>query len=219
MRWWSVTIRAKLYVAILLTVIGPVITIAVALNGMGVLGDRFDEVSERSERRALALDLKYGVTDVNGWQTAYGYDDGASRNRFVEAVRLFQADLEDARRSLTDPQEQRLLEELSTRFEQFLRLDDVAFAALERGDEERVKRIFLGPELRLFDAMAARAEQLARYEARQAAATERAFDDSREDSRRALIAVALGALLVILLLLVTASDIARMALEGTRARE
>ncbi len=75
------TIRAKLYVAILLTVIGPVITIAVALHGMGGLGDRFDEVTERSERRALALDLKYGVTDVNGWQTAYGYDDGASRNR------------------------------------------------------------------------------------------------------------------------------------------
>jgi Sodium/hydrogen exchanger family len=149
-------------------------------------------VSERSERRALALDLKYGVTDVNGWQTAYGYDDGASRNRFVEAVRVFEADLADAGRSLTDPQEQRLLEELSTRFEQFLRLDDAAFAALERGDEERVKRIFLGPELRLFDAMAARADQLARYEARRAAATERAFDDSREESRRGLIAVALA---------------------------
>jgi hypothetical protein len=120
---------------------------------------------------------------------------------------------------LTDPQERRLLEQLTARFEQFLRLDDVAFAALERGDEERVKRIFLGPSLRLFDAMAARAEQLAGYEARRAAATERAFDDSREDSRRALIAVALGALLVIVLLLVTASDIARMALERTRAPE
>jgi hypothetical protein len=214
-----VTIRAKLYVAILLSVIGPVITIAVALHGMGVLGDRFDEVQDRSDRRALALDLKYGVTDVNGWQTAYGYDDGASRNRFVEAVRLFRADLEEADSVLTDPQERRLLEELTARFEQFLRLDDVAFAALERGDEERVKRIFLGPSLRLFDAMAARAEQLARYEARRAAATERAFDDSREDSRRALIAVALGALLVIVLLLVTASDIARMALERTRAPE
>jgi hypothetical protein len=214
-----VTIRAKLYVAILLTVIGPVITIAVALNGMSSLGDRFDEVTERSERRALALDLKYGVTDVNGWQTAYGYDDGASRNRFVEAVRLFEADLAVAHRSLTDRHEQRVLEELSTRFDQFLRLDDVAFAALERGDDERVKRIFLGPALRLFDEMAARAEDLARYEARRAAATERAFDDSREDSRRALIAVALGALLVILLLLVTAGDIARMALERTRARE
>jgi hypothetical protein len=219
MRWWRVTIRAKLYVAILLTVIGPVVTIAVALHGMSRLGDRFDEVQERSERRALALDLKYGVTDVNGWQTAYGYDDGASRGRFLTSVRLFSADLADARRTLTDSDERRLLGELSSRFEQFIRLDDVAFAALERGDDARVKRIFLGPELDLFDAMAARAQELARHEARRAAATESAFDEAREDSRRGLIAVALGALLVIVLLLVTAADIARMALERSRARE
>jgi uncharacterized membrane protein len=219
MRWWRVTIRAKLYVAILLTVIGPVVTIAVALHGMSRLGDRFDEVQERSERRALALDLKYGVTDVNGWQTAYGYDDGASRGRFLTSVRLFSADLADARRTLTDSDERRLLGELSSRFEQFIRLDDVAFAALERGDDARVKRIFLGPELDLFDAMAARAQELARHEARRAAATESAFDEAREDSRRGLIAVALGALLVIVLLLVTAADIARMALERSRVRE
>jgi hypothetical protein len=216
MRWWRVTIRAKLYVAILLTVIGPVITIAVALHGMSRLGDRCDEVQERSERRAAALELKFGVTDVNGWQTAYGYDDGASRGRFLTAVRLFQADLREARRMLTDAQEQRLLDELSSSFGQFLRLDDAAFAALERGDDERVKRIFLGPELELFDQMAQRADELARSEARGATATEKAFDDSREDSRRGLIAVALGAALVIILLLVTASDIARMALEGGR---
>ena len=89
----GVTIRAKLYVAILLTVIGPVITIAVALHGMDRLGDRFDEVQERADQRALALDLKFGVTDVNGWQTAYGYDDGASRPRFERSVRQFRVDL------------------------------------------------------------------------------------------------------------------------------
>ena len=213
------TIRAKLYVAILLTVIGPVITIAVALHGMSRLGDRFDEVQERSERRALALDLRYGVTDVNGWQTAYGYDDGASRGRFLTSVRLFRADLREASVELSDPAEERMLESLRSDFAQFLRLDGVAFDALQRGDDARVKRIFLGPELALFDSMAAQAQELARYEARRAAATERAFDDSREDSRRALIAVALGALLVILLLLVTAADIARMALERSRVRE
>lgn len=213
------TIRAKLYVAILLTVIGPVVTIAVALNGMGSLGDRFSEVQERSERRALALNLKYGVTDVNGWQTAYGYDDGASRGRFLAAVRIFRADLTEARSALTDPQEQRLLDELGSSFDQFLRLDGVAFDALEAGDDARVKRIFLGPELELFETMAARAQELARYEARRASSTEGAFDDSREDSRRGLIAVALGALLVIVLLLVTAADIARMALERERVRE
>jgi hypothetical protein len=214
-----VTIRAKLYVAILLTVIGPVITIAVALHGMGRLGERFDEVQERSDQRALALDLKYGVTDFNGWQTAYGYDDGASRGRFERSVREFRIDLAAARNQLTDARETRLLNEIRVRFARFMQLDREAYAALQRGDDARVKEIFLGPELQLFDGMAARADELERYEARGARATEKAFDESREDSRRGLIAVALGAALVIVLLLVTASDIARLAIEGHRVRE
>ncbi len=41
-----------------------------------------------------------------------------------------------------------------------------------------MKQIFLGPELRLFDAMAQSADELARYEARGASATETAFDDA-----------------------------------------
>jgi hypothetical protein len=44
MRSRRVAIRAKLYVAILLSGLGPVITIAVALHGMNRLGGRFDEV-------------------------------------------------------------------------------------------------------------------------------------------------------------------------------
>jgi hypothetical protein len=208
-----VTIRAKLYVAILLTVIGPVITIAVALHGMDRLGDRFDEVQQRADERALALDLKFDVTDFNGWQTAYGYDDGASRPRFERSVRQFRTDLGAARNELTDARESRLLNEIRSRFDDFMALDDEAYAALRSGNDRRVKRIFLGPELRLFDEMASRADELARYEARSATVTESDFASSREDSRRGLIAVALGAALVIILLLVTASDIARMALE------
>ena len=213
------TIRAKLYVAILLTVIGPVVTIAVALHGMDRLGERFDEVQERADHRALALDLKFGVTDFNGWQTAYGYDDGASRPRFERSVRQFRIDFAAARTTLTDRRETRLLDEIRTRFDQFMALDEVAYAALQNGNDARVKQIFLGPELRLFDQMATRAEDLASYEARGASATEKAFDESREDSRRGLIAVALGAGLVIVLLLVTAGDIARLAIEGHRVRE
>jgi len=98
-------------------------------------------------------------------------------------------------------------------------LDAVAYDALKRGDDARVKQIFLGPELRLFDEMASRADELARYEARGSTATEKAFDTAREDARRGLIAVALGAALVIVLLLVTAADIARLAIEGHRVRE
>ena len=110
------TIRAKLYVAIVLTVVGPVVTVAVALFGMSQMGDRFDDVQARSASRALALQLKYGVTDVNGWQTAYGYDDGASRPEFDRSVQRFRADLVTARRTLTGPRERELLARLDDRF-------------------------------------------------------------------------------------------------------
>jgi hypothetical protein len=95
-------------------------------------------------------------------------------------------------------------------------LDRVAYRALRAGDEERVRDIFLGPEIARFSAMAETADQLAAYERQRAAASQRAFDDARDDARKRLITVALGAGIVIVLLLITASDVARMALEGER---
>jgi hypothetical protein len=211
-------IRAKLYAAIVLTVLGPIVTIAVALHGQAQLGDRFDEVRERARHEALARELKFGVTDGNGWQTAYGYDDGASRPRFERSVAAFRSDLNEARRTLNEPREQTLVRRLNEEFNNFMALDAVAFRALESGREAEVRRIFLGPELDLFESMAATSERLAQYEESRAAAAERAFGDTRDDARKRLILVALGAGLVIVLLLLTASDVVRLALEGERRR-
>jgi hypothetical protein len=214
-----VTIRAKLYLAIALTVLGPLATIAVALHGQSTLDDRFDEVQARAAHRALALDLKFGMTDVNGWQTAWGYDDGASRPRFESAVADFRRDLREADERLTDPRERQLLRELTTGFAEFMRLDERAWSALQAGREDVTRRILLGPEIDIFEQTAGTAERLAAYETQQAAATEAAFDDAQDDVRRRLIAVALGVAIVIVLLLLTASDIARLALEGERQRQ
>jgi hypothetical protein len=210
------TIRAKLYAAIVLTILGPLATTAVALHGMGQMGDRFDEVQDRSRHESIALQLKFGVTDVNGWQTAYGYDKGRSRPVFERSVASFTSDLEAAARTLTDRRERELLAELTREFREFMRLDREAYRALRAGDEQRVEDIFLGPEIARFSAMADTADRLAAYERERAAAAERAFDDARDDARKRLITVALGAGIVIVLLLVTASDVARMALEGER---
>ena len=210
------TIRAKLYTAIALTILGPVVTIAVALQAMSELGDRFDEVRESARRESLALQLKFDVTDMNGWQTAYGYDDGRSRPRFEDSVAVLERDFRRASGTMPDPRERALLDELQTEFGEFMALDVVAYRALRAGREERVRQIFLGPEIERFEALAGTAERLARYEGRRAAATERAFDKARDDARRRLIAVALGAAVVIVLLLVTANDLARMAAEGER---
>lgn len=211
------TIRAKLYTAIALTILGPLATIAVALHGMAQLGDRFDEVRASARQQALALQVKFDVTDMNGWQTAYGYDGGRSRPRFEASVQALEEELRRAESAMREPRERALLDELRSEFDEFMALDVVAYRALRAGREARVREIFLGPEIERFEALAATAERLAGYESRRAAATERAFDKARDDARRRLIAVALGAAVVIVLLLVTANDIARMALEGERS--
>jgi hypothetical protein len=208
-----VTIRAKLYAAMVMTVLGPVITIAVAFAAFQSLSDRFDEVSDRSERQALALEIKYAVTDVNGWQTAYGYDDGASRPRFERSATNVRALLAEADRRLTEPRERAILEHLRSSFDEFMALDAVAYRALREGRDARVKQIFLGPEIRNFEAMAAAAGQLAADESRRNDEVQRQFDQRLTDAKKSLVVVGLGAGVLIVLLLLTAWDIARLALE------
>ena len=213
------TIRVKLYAAMVMTVLGPIITIGVAFAAFQSLSDRFDEVSARSDRQALALEIKYAVTDVNGWQTAYGYDDGASRPKFERSAQNVRRLLATAQRELTEPRERALLARLRDSFGEFMRLDAVAYSALRAGREERVRQIFLGPEIRNFEAMAAAAGQLAAEEQRRTAEVQRQFDKRLTDAKKTLVVVGLGAGVLIILLLLTASDIARLALEQQASRD
>jgi hypothetical protein len=212
-----VTIRAKLAAAIVLTVIGPVVTIGVALAAFGTLGDRFDDVRDAGERQALALQLKFAVTDMNGWQTAYGYDGGRSRSTFESAAERTKALIEAARRRLTAAPDRALIAELGAAFDRFMQLDGTAWDALQDGRPEETKRILLGPELRHFETMARAADSLARAQDRRAAAAEHGFDDARQTAKRELVAVAIGAAVVILLLLITVQDVVRLALERRAA--
>ena len=205
------TIRAKLYAALAVTVAGLLVTAGVGIWGMSRLGDRFDEVQRASEAQALALQLKFDVTDFNGWQTAYGYDNGQSRPVFLNSVRRFRANFARAKRELTRPQEQRILDEIESAFDDFMKLDDQAFAALQAGRTEEVKRLFLGSELENFDRAATAAQRLAAYEAARVTAQDRAFKDARKDALRLLIAVSAIAALLVVILLITANDLAKAA--------
>lgn len=210
------TIRAKLYAAIVLTILGPLATTAVALHGMSEMGDRFDEVRQSGEREALAREIKFSVTDMNGWQTAYGYAGGEFRDRFLASAAKLRDDLDAGAAAFTEAPEKGLFEQVQQNFRRFMALDAVAWHSLQNSDPGRTKRILLGPELRQFETMADTADQLADLEVEQATATENSFDQARDDARKRLIAVALGAGVVVILLLVTANDIARLALEGER---
>jgi hypothetical protein len=208
-----VTIRAKLFAAIALTVIGPVVTIGVALAAFATLGDRFDDVERASARQAVALDLKFAVTDMNGWQTAYGYGDGRFRDRFVASAEDTETLLARARREITAPSERALVDTLEREFAAFMDLDDDAWEALQDDRPQETKRILLGPELEHFEAMAQAAGELAAAQDRHVAEARTGFDDASDRARRELVAVAIGAAIVIVLLLVTLQDVIRLALE------
>jgi methyl-accepting chemotaxis protein len=205
------TIRAKLYTAIVVAVAGLAITVGVAAWAMNELGNRFDDVQRAADARALALRLKFDVTDFNGWQTAYGYDDGKSRPIYVAAFRRFEQDLAAAREELDSAQETAVLERIADAADDFDRLDAVAWAALQAGRTDQVRRIFLGPEIVNFQRAAAAAQQLAELEDANATVQDREFEDARDDALRVLVGAGIVSALLIVILLVTAIDLARQA--------
>lgn len=205
------TIRAKLYTALVVAIAGLVLTVGVGVWGMSRLGERFDHVQQAADAQALALELKYDVTDFNGWQTAYGYDNGRSRPTFLQSVARFRADLTRAKAELARPKEEGLLDQITAAFNDFMKLDKQAFAALQAGDKERVRQLFLGPEITNFSRAAAAAQSLAVYENQRAKGEERDFKDARREALRLLIIVSAIAGLLVVILLVTANDLARTA--------
>jgi hypothetical protein len=184
-----VTIRAKLYAAIVMTILGPVITIAVAFAAFQSLSDRFDEVSARSDRLALALELKYAVTDVNGWQTAYGYDDGASRPQFERSAQNVRRLLAVAHRTLTEPRERAILARLQSSFDAFMALDVVAYRAAVEAGRRRSSRSSSGPDPQL-RGDGGRRRRPRRRGQRRNDQVERAFDQRLTDAKKSLVSSA-----------------------------
>ncbi|MGH3140838.1 MAG: Tar ligand binding domain-containing protein [Gaiellales bacterium] len=205
------TIRTKLYAAIVVTVLGLTVVAGVGIWGMSRVGDRFDAVQAASTASAIALQLKFDVTDYNGWQTAYGYDDGQSRPQFLRSVARFNADRARAHRLLTGAAERPLLRRIDDASDDFMRLDAEAYGAVRAGRAAEVKRLLLGPEIVNFHRAAAAAQGLAGLEGRTAAAENARFRDTRRDALRLLLIAALVTGLFVIILLLTANDVAKAA--------
>ena len=182
-----VTIRAKLYVAIVLTILGPVATIAVALHGMDRMGDRFDEVQERARpARAGAR------AQVRGHRLQRLADRLRLRRRRVAAAlralgaRSSAIDLGAARNDADRPARgARCCDEIRARFGRFMALDrrGVRGAPARR---RRAREADLPRPRARGSSTRWRAAPTSSPATRRAArpSTEKAFDDAREESRR-----------------------------------
>ena len=205
------SIRIKLFGAMAVAVAGLALTAGVGIWALTHVSDRFHGVRAAADARALALQLKFDVTDFNGWQTAYGYDNGKSRPVFLASVARFRTTLARARTTFRRSQERVLVDRIGAAAADFMRLDDQAWSALRAGRVAEVKRLFLGPELVHFGHAADAAEALARVEQRRESNEEHRFEDARHGALRLLVLAAIVASLLVGILLVTANDLAREA--------
>ena len=213
------TIRTKLYGAMVVTTAGLALVVGLGFWGMNRLDDHFGAARGAADDRSLALGLKYDITDLNGWQTAYGYDNGVSRPIFLRSVAAFRRDDARATELLTSPAERLQLARIRAAFNDFMRLDDDAFAAVQAGRDQRVRDILLGPEIRNFQRAARASDQLATFEAQRSANENDQFVDARREIQRLMVIAALVAGLFVLILLVTANDLARLAERGVAAED
>src|SRR5258706_5098160 len=186
-------------------------TAGVGIWAMSGLAHRFDRVQRAADDRALALELKFDIADLHGWQTAYGYDNGKSRATFLRSVAGFRSDLTRARGGLRAPAEQRFVLGITDAFQKFMRVDVQAFTALRAGRVAEVRRLFLGPEIANFQRAAAAAPRLAALEDARAGSEERRFRKARSDAMRYLVLASIMAALFVGILLATAVDLARSA--------
>ena len=145
-------------------------------------------------------------------QTAYGYDDGKSRPSVSRIIpRSSSATSRWRGRSCDSLQEQAILDRIERTTDAFARLDDASWAALQAGRPDEVKRILLGPGPVIFQRAAAASQALAAFEAAQTATQDKAFKDARSDALQLLVLCGVGAGLLVFILLLTASDLARRA--------
>jgi|tagenome__1003787_1003787.scaffolds.fasta_scaffold20975552_4 hypothetical protein len=213
------TIRTKLYGAMVVTAAGLALVVGLGFWGMNRLDEHFGAARRAADDRSLALALKYDITDLNGWQTAYGYDSGVSRPIFLRSVAAFRRDDARARERLSSPAERLQLTRIRAAFNDFMRLDDDAFAAVQAGRDRRVRDILLGPEIRNFQRAALASDELATLEARRSDNENDRFVEARREIQRLMVIAALVAGLFVLILLVTANDLARLAERSVAAED
>jgi methyl-accepting chemotaxis protein len=131
----------------------------VALWSTSTLGSGYDDVTKKvAPQREQAIDMKYQITNVNGWQTAYGYDEGASRGAFEQSVKEFNASYDKLKALTRDwPTTAAVTARIGADFAAFMALDAETWKAGQTtgwGKDGRAAHLILNENIAAFTKVA-----------------------------------------------------------------
>ena len=191
-----------------------VVVSGVAVRAGGTQERALDAVEAKTALSQAALDMKFELADLNGWQTAYSLDvnlaapnatadDVGSRQMFLARAAEIETDLASLAAMGLDAEETAIVDELTGNFTEFMALDDTIIESYREATPratEAANELVLGEAIDIFTEMTADigglsdkavADSLVRAEAAHAAA---------DDARTLILSGAAIALLAAVLL-------------------
>ena len=104
---------------------------------------------------AAGSDIKYAAADLNGWQTGYVLDHGASRAAFEKSNAYLVKALATAKTASTDPADLATVGEIESAYNAFMKVDATTWAAVQAHDYAQAARLTLGPAVSAYNRIAA----------------------------------------------------------------
>ncbi len=193
-------------------IIAGVVLIAVLILGTSLLALRSTGQITTAEGLLHAAsthvdngsEAKSCLADVNGWQTAYGYDGGASRPQFEKAAKDCQAVIDRAVAAVAGLPDEPDAVAIKDGFAAFMAVDARAWESGQVdgfGEGSAARGLILGEGMEAFAAASQAARTFTDAQAGDLASARSGFASAKADVRRMTIgALALGALVVLLLL-------------------
>jgi methyl-accepting chemotaxis protein len=176
-------------------------------------GSAAEELSSDIGKTRRGADLKFGAADFNGWQTAYALDialgkagatadDAPSRKSFLTSAGAFRKDLQSYLDDPgTDAGERAALGPIAKAFDEFMAVDDQAWALYQKGTPEATRQahdLVLGREIELFTQIAKETENLVTGVRNDSTAASDSAASTSSLARVLMIGFGVGALLLAL---------------------
>jgi methyl-accepting chemotaxis protein len=142
----NLSLRTKLFAGFGVVVAVMVVFAGAALVMQGQMASATDHITNVATPKTEAgHDIKYGASDLVGWQEAYVLDRGRSRPAFLHAAKTFRQRLAHLQAVSVDPQDFADTKALRADFAAYMRTDARVWAAVKRGDRADATRLALGP--------------------------------------------------------------------------
>jgi methyl-accepting chemotaxis protein len=142
----NLSLRRKLFGGFGLVVAVMAALVGAALLMQNQMATATGHITDVATPKIMAAQtVKFGASDLVGWQEAYVLDRGKSRPAFLHSAAMFRKELAHLVAVSVDPADFADAREIKAQLAAYMRTDAQVWSAVKRGDTAAATRLALGP--------------------------------------------------------------------------